>query len=70
MLPDENLIPTQDPKIIKPHYDAEDLKKLESTLSKISGYLDKAGASTQWKSWLQEAWTYVEPLQPQLMEGS
>ena len=70
ILPAENPLPSQDPRVILPQYDPQDLKKLESTVQKTSAYLEKAGASTWWKSWLQDAWTHAEPSTSQLLEGN
>ena len=69
ILPTENTIPVVKPHIIKPCFDSENLKKLESTLKKVSAYMDKAGAAEWWVSWLEDAKNYVKPLEPQTMEG-
>jgi len=70
-LPCDNTIPTKPPLILKPYYDPEKLKQLETTLRKISAYLNKASssASNWWATWMEEAKKYVEPMEPQPIEG-
>ena len=70
-LPCGNNIPTKQPSILKPYYDLENLKKLETTLRKVSPYLNKASpsASEWWVSWMEEAKECVEPMEPQVVEG-
>ena len=69
ILPSDNGIPVGKPRTIKPYFDPENLKKIESTLRKVSAYMDKAGAAEWWVSWLADAMNYVKPLEPQTMEG-
>lgn len=68
-LPTNNTIPGQRPLFIRPYYDPENLKKLETTLRKIGAYLNKAGASEWWESWMEEAKKYVKPVEPSEAEG-
>ena len=70
ILPSQNLVPVSDPQIIQPNFDADDLKKLESMLQKINAYLDKAGASKWWKTWLEKAWNQVGPSDTQPLHGN
>lgn len=70
ILPTDHPTPIIKPLILRPCYDSDSLKKLEATLRKASAYLNKAGVSAWWTSWLEEAMTYVEPQQPQEMEGT
>lgn len=69
ILPNNSAIPAEKPRIIKPYFDPENLKKLESTLRKVSAYLDRAGAADWWKSWIVDAKNYTNPLEPVTMEG-
>ena len=70
ILPTDDPIPSKKPMILRPCYDPAMLKKLEATLRKASAYLNKAGVSAWWSSWLKEAMKYVEPQEPQEMEGN
>ncbi len=70
LLPVPNSVPTLPPLVLRPCFDPEHLAKLEATLKKIGGYLDKAGAAAWWSSWLDEARKYTEPAEPQPMEGT
>ena len=69
LLPTGNTIPQQRPLVLNPHFDADDLKKLEATLTKIGAYLNKAGTSQWWASWLVEAKKYIQPMEPQTTDG-
>lgn len=69
VLPVEKPVPTSNPLMIQPYFDPENFKKLETTLRKVSVYLDKASVAGWWKSWLEESRKHMEPLQPQVMEG-
>jgi hypothetical protein len=70
ILPDENTTPAENkPCIINPYFDPDNLKKFESTLRKVSAYLDKQGAAEWWKSWLANSRNYLTPQAPQIMEG-
>ena len=70
LLPPEHSVPTIDPQIFQPCFDPEQLQKLEVTIRKIGAYLEKkAGASTWWKLWLEEAWKNVKCSDPQAMSG-
>lgn len=70
-LPSDNTIPDKQPLILMPHYDVDNLKKLESTLRKAGAYLNKSSpnASKWWKSWMERAKKHCEPMEPQAMEG-
>lgn len=69
ILPTGNSTPSHKPCVLSPCYDSDNLKKLESTLNKVGAYLDKAGTSTWWATWLEEAKKHVEPQEPQEIEG-
>lgn len=69
ILPTDHPIPCLKPLVLRPCYDADSLKKLEATLRKASAYLNKAGVSAWWTSWLSEATRAVEPKEPSVMEG-
>ena len=43
ILPTEIPVPTTKPKILMPCFDSDNLKKLDSTLQKLGGYMNKAG---------------------------
>lgn len=69
ILPTGNTVPKEQPLILKPCYDPDNLKQLESTLRKVGAYLSKAGASQWWKLWLEEAKKFVEHVEPQAADG-
>ena len=69
ILPTDHPIPSLKPLVLGPCYDPDSLKKLEATLKKASAYLNKAGVSAWWASWLEQAKMCVEPQQPKEMEG-
>lgn len=70
-LPSGNTIPAKQPLVLQPYYDPDNLKKLDTTLRKVSAYLKKAshGASEWWVSWMEDAKKYIEPMEPQAIEG-
>ncbi len=58
ILPTGNSVPTQHPHILRPCFDPEQLGKIESTIRKVGAYLDKVGAASWWKSFLEDARKY------------
>ena len=68
-IPVENSVPTLQPKALKPYFDPEVLKKLDTTLAKIGAYLEKSGAAQWWKRWLENARVHSTPLEPSDLEG-
>ena len=48
-------IPVQTPRALIPFFDPDSLKKMETTLRKVSAYLDKANAAEWWKTWMADA---------------
>ena len=65
-LPSDNTTPGRQPLVLKPSYEPDNLKKLDTTLRKVSAYLNKANPSALewWVSWMEEARKYVEPMEP------
>ena len=51
----ENSIPLSTPQVLKPYFNPDDLKKVETTLNKVSAYLDKAGVTKWWESFIRDA---------------
>ena len=69
ILPTGNSTPSFQPRLLSPCFDPEILKRLESTVHKISAYLDKAGTSTWWAGWLDTAKNHTNPQEPKEMQG-
>lgn len=55
ILPEQYPVPTCEPREIQPLFDAEVLSKVETTLKKISAYLERDGACSWWEAWLENA---------------
>lgn len=68
ILPMSNSTPCLKPCVL-PCYDPDNLKRLESTLSKVCGFLDKVGVSSWWAAWLEETKKNIVPQQPKEMQG-
>lgn len=66
----ENPIPKQSPKVFHPCFDADVLKKLETTIKKVSAYLERADAASWWETWLKEAQQNVTPSEPHELDGN
>ena len=49
------------PSLVLPTFDANDLQKLTTTITKIDGYLEKSGAKEWWNSWLHQAEKLCSP---------
>ena len=56
--------------MFKPSFDPEVLKKIETTITKVGAYLDRAGALQWWQEWLAEAKKNIASLVPRAMEGT
>lgn len=69
LIPAENPVLTQDPKALRPYFDPDLLKKLDTTLGKIQAYLEKANATKWWKQWIQDARTHSTSSEPSDLEG-
>lgn len=57
------------PLAFSPFYESENLDKLDTTLGKISAYLEKADANQWWRSWLSNARSLCEA-EPAPTEGN
>ena len=69
ILPDDQPIPAYDPKVLQPLFEQDTLSKLESTLRKIRGYLQKGGHTAWWEQWISEAKPFTSEKQPQNHSG-
>lgn len=70
VLPANDPIPTIQPQVLQPFFDEDGLSKLASTIRKIEGYLDKTGAASWWRTWLERAKQQTTHVQAQALTGT
>ena len=69
MLPVNNTIPKQDTKMLVPFYDSETFEKFKTTVEKVGAFLNKAGATSWWKSRFDKARKFTGHTDPQMLQG-
>ncbi len=69
VLPESNPIPLVDPKELQPFLDGDILSKIETTIKKIGGYLEKGGAASWWTEWFRSARIHTSHTEPQELNG-
>ena len=69
LIPAESPVPTQNPKVLRPYFDPDMLKKLDATLVKIQAYLEKTNVADWWEQWIEDARTQSTPAEPSDLEG-
>ena len=66
----DNPIAIGQPRVIKPFFDPDNIKKVETTLRKVTPYLSRASANSWWQSWLQHARQHNISSDPIEMQGN
>ena len=66
----DNPIPKQVPGVLRPYFDLEELKKVETTVGKVAAYLEKSTAGEWWRTWIEKAKEYTEPDVCEDLEGT
>ncbi len=69
ILPTNQPVPSKHPLVLQPFFDEDGITKLEATIRKIGGYLDKADAASWWTTWLQCARKQTSRVPPQKLRG-
>ena len=69
ILPDDSQIPRKSPTEVQPFFDEDTLSKIETTLKKAKGYLERGQCHLWWEDWLMEAKKHMVREEPTVMYG-